>query len=305
MLSINNLLLNIFVNLFGILAFLSVDIKPRYQRTCIAVLACLTILLCMTFPFYTVGHAFFDLRVIPLILAILYGGPRVGLLCAAFLFGYRAFLGTGFGLTLSVLGMLPVILASLLSIKRFRRAQRLPRATIAAGLSLITFISLLVSSCLMRASNKDLLLFLISDCLLQLLTMWMTVYMVETLRENIRMRHEVQRMEKLHVLGELAASIAHEIRNPMTVTKGFVQLLNEHVPDHKKHYIHISIAELARAESIINDYLSYAKPQIELPEALAVEEEIEQIANVMSSYATLAGVEIVQHISEPLTILAD
>lgn len=41
------------------------------------------------------------------------------------------------------------------------------------------------------------------------------------------MKDEIQRAEKLNTLGELAASIAHEVRNPLTVVKGFLQLMQQ------------------------------------------------------------------------------
>ena len=53
------------------------------------------------------------------------------------------------------------------------------------------------------------------------------------------MRQEVQRSEKLNVLSELAASVAHEIRNPMTVASGFMQILSQsQVTEEKKQALH-------------------------------------------------------------------
>ncbi len=63
--------------------------------------------------------------------------------------------------------------------------------------------------------------------MVHMLTMWLITYLIVRIRENIAMRQEVQRSEKLNVLSELAASVAHEIRNPMTVARGFMQILSQ------------------------------------------------------------------------------
>lgn len=92
---------------------------------------------------------------------------------------------------------------------------------------------------------------------------------IETMRDNIHMRDEIYRSEKLSVLGELAATIAHEIRNPITVSKGFLQLLKarSHNETDLKYAV-LALEEIDRAEGIISEYLMYAKPQAEKVEKL-------------------------------------
>jgi len=71
---------------------------------------------------------------------------------------------------------------------------------------------------------------------------------------------EMARLECLHLVGEMAASISHEIRNPMTTVRGFLQLLSQkeqYALD--KNYMDLMIEELDRANYIITEYLSLAK----------------------------------------------
>ncbi|MFD0711933.1 ATP-binding protein [Paenibacillus sp. GCM10027626] len=67
--------------------------------------------------------------------------------------------------------------------------------------------------------------------------------------------------EKLYVAGQLAAGIAHEIRNPLTSLKGFLQLLasGRH---NSKNYFDIMKSELNRIESIVSEMLMLSKPQV-------------------------------------------
>ena len=50
------------------------------------------------------------------------------------------------------------------------------------------------------------------------------MYLTEYLNENALLRTEMQKSEKLNIISELAASVAHEVRNPLTVVRGFIQL---------------------------------------------------------------------------------
>ena len=77
-------------------------------------------------------------------------------------------------------------------------------------------------------------------------------------RERIEL--EVAKLERLNVIGQLAAGLAHEVRNPMTTIRGFLQLLqNKTDLLTYKSYFDLMIEELDRTNSIITDFLSLAK----------------------------------------------
>ncbi|MGC7871913.1 PAS domain S-box protein [Desulfosporosinus sp. SYSU MS00001] len=71
---------------------------------------------------------------------------------------------------------------------------------------------------------------------------------------------EMTRMEHMNLIGEMAASIGHEVRNPMTTVRGFLQLLEANpTSDHYRNYIPLMISELDRANSIITEFLSISR----------------------------------------------
>ncbi|WP_338469557.1 ATP-binding protein [Niallia sp. XMNu-256] len=113
---------------------------------------------------------------------------------------------------------------------------------------------------------------------------------LDLLMEKSMVFRELQRAEKMNAIGQLAASVAHEIRNPMTVVKGFLQifLAKEHMSEEERMYIHLMIEEMNRAETIINDYLSLAKPDMEKTEKINGKELAEKALDLMNSYAKMS-----------------
>ncbi len=78
--------------------------------------------------------------------------------------------------------------------------------------------------------------------------------------ERRRIDKEMARLDRLNLIGEMAASIGHEIRNPMTSVRGFLQMLGSK-PEYQddNDYFELMIEELDRANSIITEYLGMAK----------------------------------------------
>lgn len=109
--------------------------------------------------------------------------------------------------------------------------------------------------------------------------------------EKTKLQKELQRAEKMNAIGQLAASVAHEIRNPMTVVKGFLQIFlgKQHMTVEEQSYIQLMIEEMNRAEVIINDYLSLAKPDFDQEtEIINANELTLKVMDLMNSYAMLS-----------------
>lgn len=98
---------------------------------------------------------------------------------------------------------------------------------------------------------------------------------------------EIQQAKQLNSIGQLAATIAHEIRNPITVVKGFAQLLDQEkeLNETEKFYVQTMLTELEYTQVIINDYLSLAKPQTDNVEVIPLNFEIQKISDLLTSFA--------------------
>lgn len=78
--------------------------------------------------------------------------------------------------------------------------------------------------------------------------------------DKLKMEEQLRKSDTLSVVGQLAAGIAHEIRNPMTALKGFIQLLEDTIQEDHSMYFGVIKTELNRIDSIINEFLILAKP---------------------------------------------
>ncbi|MGI6450562.1 MAG: ATP-binding protein [Desulfitobacteriia bacterium] len=86
---------------------------------------------------------------------------------------------------------------------------------------------------------------------------------VEDITEQKKFLQEMSRLEQMNIIGEMAAGIGHEIRNPMTAIRGFLQLLTARKNySEDQEYFELMIEELDRANAIITEFLSLARNKI-------------------------------------------
>ncbi|GEM_PF-2651523 len=105
---------------------------------------------------------------------------------------------------------------------------------------------------------------------------------LEDITEQKYLENQIYRSEKLATLGQLAASLAHEIRNPLTVIKGFIQMLEEHYGDESmREYLPLVMEELERVNRLLSDFLSFAKPTAPMIKDTDMRRLVESVADFM------------------------
>ncbi|MGG6314420.1 histidine kinase dimerization/phospho-acceptor domain-containing protein [Paenibacillus macerans] len=97
--------------------------------------------------------------------------------------------------------------------------------------------------------------------------------------------------DKLNVVGQLAAGIAHEIRNPLTTLKGFLQIL-EREKNPKKEYIHIMKEEIRRIEIITSEMLYLGKPAHDHKEACNILDIVKDVIALLLPETNLRDIPI-------------
>ncbi|WP_052353696.1 PAS domain-containing sensor histidine kinase [Neobacillus jeddahensis] len=97
--------------------------------------------------------------------------------------------------------------------------------------------------------------------------------------------------EKLNVAGQLAAGIAHEVRNPLTAIKGFLQLMETQFAG-KQDYFEIIQSEMDRIELILSELLVLSKPHELKFETVDLISLIESVKTLIDTQAILNGIQI-------------
>lgn len=104
----------------------------------------------------------------------------------------------------------------------------------------------------------------------------------------------LQKSEKLAVVGELAAGLAHEIRNPLTTLKGFTQLIESQQGQANRSYIELMLSELDRIELITNEFMAVAKPQAIKFQEHDLLQIVHQIIVFSTPQALLKNIEFIE-----------
>jgi two-component system, sporulation sensor kinase A len=97
--------------------------------------------------------------------------------------------------------------------------------------------------------------------------------------------------EKLNVAGQLAAGIAHEVRNPLTAIKGFLQLMETQLNDHQS-YFEIIQSEIDRIELILSELLVLAKPQDLKFAPVQLQSLIQDVKTLVDTQAIMNNIQI-------------
>jgi len=120
------------------------------------------------------------------------------------------------------------------------------------------------------------------------------VCVLRDLGERKRTEEMYRQTERLSLAGQLAAGMAHEIRNPLTAIKGFVKLLQQKDPEPgNKRYYRIITSELNRIELILTELLVMAKPQtVSSYDHHSLNGILNDVVTICESQAILKNVEI-------------
>lgn len=118
---------------------------------------------------------------------------------------------------------------------------------------------------------------------------------LEGIVRDITVRKNLEEMasmfEGMNMIGNMAATVAHEIRNPMTTVRGYLQILqrrNIYKDDRDK--FNLMIEEIDRANSIIQEYLSLSRTKLSNLQKCSLNNFIENLFPLIQAYATTANI---------------
>lgn len=120
------------------------------------------------------------------------------------------------------------------------------------------------------------------------------VIVARDITERRRAEELLRQSDKLSVIGQLAAGIAHEIRNPLTALRGFIQLLQNSSQAEQK-YCEIMLSELDRINFIASELLLLAKPQVVKYQPKDLRSLLQNVISLLDSQAIMSNIQIKTH----------
>ncbi|ARK31262.1 Sporulation kinase E [Halalkalibacter krulwichiae] len=115
------------------------------------------------------------------------------------------------------------------------------------------------------------------------------ISVITDITERVNFEKKLARMDRLNLIGEMAAGIAHKIRNPMTTVSGFLQISKSQMKYMKKEYLDLMIEELNRANTIITEFLTLAKNKSTDKKAKTLNSVINAIFPLLETEALLSN----------------
>lgn len=117
------------------------------------------------------------------------------------------------------------------------------------------------------------------------------VVVARDLTERKKTEEMLRKSDKLSVLGQLAAGVAHEIRNPLTSIRGFLQLLQSRASGNEDYY-EIMLSEIDRINSIVGEFMLLAKPQAMNFTQTDLRQLLRHVISILDTQAILTNVQI-------------
>ncbi len=121
--------------------------------------------------------------------------------------------------------------------------------------------------------------------------------------EKYQLKQELDHQNSLKLLGQLAATIAHEIRNPMTSIKGFLELVKLNSTEENMKYLNIMKSELVRMEEILAEVLDLSKPVERKFDSISIPKIVMEVEEIMKPLAAIH--QIVIQVKVPKTHSAE
>ncbi|MDZ5472592.1 ATP-binding protein [Bacillus sp. 31A1R] len=250
-----------------------------------------SLFICMFFSVTVMEGVRVDLRQVVLILGGLYFGFAPILALVMILI--RSFLGFDIGLWVSI-GIYGMMVIAIHLIRPWFIKQAFSRKLfVLMGFTTLTTLAFFIIYQVLHVSilRADILFGMI---VIPALSIGVIAYAFESIKQNMLLREQIVKSQKLEAIGHTGAAISHEIRNPIAKAKHMNQTLlaEKKLPPEITEQLKVSILELEKAEKIIHGFLAYAIPTLNHVEEMDIHRELNHVLQMVEPMAKLQKVVI-------------
>lgn len=285
-------------------SFLFIQRREFHQKPIFIGLIFITLIMTMIFPVKFTNGLIFDMKLIPFFISFYYLGFLASISTVLFMIIFQYFFGAD-----SIIALLTnysIMFFVLYLLKRFYYNGSLLKK-IMCGLLVYVLITVTRFGAFISNNQEDQFPYLIVFTLVSFLALAAAIYIIEMSNFYVSTVHELYKAEKMSAISQLAASVAHEIRNPMTTIKGFMQVLKEenNLTTEQQSFLTISLEELERTQLIINNFLSLAKPNTTQNINIDLSQQLNEIVEFMRPYSNFSNIVIHLNVEEGLFTLGN
>lgn len=117
---------------------------------------------------------------------------------------------------------------------------------------------------------------------------------IKELTERARLEHQLRQAEKLSALGQVISGVAHELNNPLSVIKGYLEIILKHHPlaPQTRSDLEKVAKESERAVKLVKNFLTFARERATKPEPVNINELILNVMDVRRTTTKLANVDV-------------
>jgi two-component system sensor histidine kinase PilS (NtrC family) len=134
------------------------------------------------------------------------------------------------------------------------------------------------------------------------------ILIFQDLTEFRQMQERVRRMDRLAVAGELAAGIAHEIKNPLASLSGSIQILRDEMDfgPMQQRLMDITMREAERLNALVNEFLLFSRPEKTVDQSVEVNKVIRDTLEMMKNSPELSKlIQIEKNLTDNLWVHID
>jgi len=272
-----------------------------FQKFSLAFTAILSVFLCLSFPLDFYGRFELSFLHIPIGIIGLYGGIVVSVIM--FLVSLPLiFIFSGDNLDIILFLLVFQTVINIILGRYFLKWNTKMKITIGTLLITIILFILLGTLVAQNQGNTSILKFGIGILLLQIFFVAFYFYLIETFKITQISRESLLKAQKMEGLYHLAAAFGHEVRQPLTISKGMLQLLTEYKwpADKQQEFLLASITEINNAEKIIKNYQVFAEPFPNQTERFDLVDSIQHVIELIKPIANRANINISSTLSEAM-----